>query len=265
MEKNLIKKIIKAVTWILALCMIGKEILIVQTMQSMGNFEMDKFILSILLLLLYVIPIFVFSVFLLRKEKISIEAFLLAFVAGGYIIGSLAGSINYYISNLLLSVEVQWIPSIVPPFTEELLKIGIVLLIAYIFQFKTFKSWLAIGMVVGVGFQFSEDYAYILSEFVDGHRDVFGQAFQRIQFSFSTHWLITGIFAVALYFLWYKKDSIQSYILVYLLLFSWIYHILWNSPFVDGNSWIQPLLSAMGWFTFIFVFYLNKTIEKLKE
>ena len=268
MKKNFLLKITKAIMWLLSIFMIGKELLILQTMFTIESFDIRQFTYSISLLLIYIIPIFTLSIVTLKVEKVPIGAFLLAFVSGGFMIGSFSGLLNYSLTNLLIPKDSSltlWIPSIVPPFTEELLKISVVLLIVYIFKCKTLKSWLVIGVGAGLGFQFLEDYTYILSEFIDGNMNAFNQALQRIQYSFSTHWLMTGIFAAAIFLLIYKRNSVKTYILIYLISFSWIYHIIWNSPYVDYNKLIQPCLGIIGLLTLWYVVRLDNKLSKCSE
>ena len=220
--------------------------------------------------LTYFIPLSVLSCYLLKKEKCSLSYFWLSVFAGATVIGSLAGLLNYWLTDLLKTVVTNqdflnsWAPSLVPPFAEESLKLILALIVAYLVGAEKLSAFILIGLGVGLGFQLSEDYTYVAGSFVEGTVNPVWQAFLRLETAFASHWLLTAMLTGACYILFVQKFKPKPY-LAYVWLFSpFVLHILWNSPWGDGNVLLKLSLTFVSWFLFGSLFHYAFTV-KLRE
>lgn len=130
---------------------------------------------------------------------------LLAAVAcGAFIPAAFAGEINDGFSGLMRHLMGRaysdaWLGSAETGVVEELLKLGTVALLVYLFSRKSRQDYLSIGMSVGMGFQIEEDFSYITESGFKHVSEAFPTALDRIVGALGSHWAYTGLTAVGLY------------------------------------------------------------------
>lgn len=251
--------------------MIYQETLVIRTLDQSGDLNVPGLAGASGMLLIYLVPLFFLGVFMIKKEKISVFYFMTAFISGGFVIGSLSGLVNYHLTDILVKIipfkEVteNWMPSVVPPLTEELLKLTIALLVIYAGNCRTLRSWMAVGLASGLGFQFLEDYTYILGSVIEGEITPFTQSLLRIESAYATHWLLTALSAGACFILICQKDMRKKVISYVLLLSPWALHVLWNSPYIDHNMVLKTVLSFSGWILILWMYLYFEKTDKSKQ
>jgi RsiW-degrading membrane proteinase PrsW (M82 family) len=182
--------------------------------------------------------------------------FVLAFAWGGLGALYLAIPANTAIISILgktAGPDNEWAAAIAGPTTEELLKyLGVVLLVLIArTQFRTILSVVAIGAVVGLGFQVVEDLDYTVNTAISigSPNEVLPVGlmllFRGIVSGLWSHALYTSISAFGLgWFLTRKHKPLAQRLLVaagaYAL--AWSCHFFWNSPLLrTGNIFIDAL------------------------
>ena len=204
--------------------------------------------------LTYLIPLSALACYFLKKEKVRLSYFWLSVFVGGAAIGSLSGFLNRGLTDFLKTVITNqsfinsWSPGIVPPLVEESLKLILALLIAYLVKAEKLSAYILIGFGVGLGFQLSEDYTYVIGSFVDKAENPLTQAFLRLETAFSVHWLLTAMLTGACCILFVKKVKPKPRLAYIWLISPFILHSLWNSPWIDGNTILKLILTLVSWF-----------------
>lgn len=243
--------------------------------------DINKFLILIfcllIIFLIYVLPISFFSFKFAKKHQISLYILIVSFLGGGIIIGSLSGMLNFQFSRIILKLFEKTdisnhISSIVPPIIEELLKIIVVIFVAIIFKLKTIKEWFLVGIFVGLGFQFIEDYSYI-SVTVLGLGDstsVISEVLSRVKISYVTHWMLTSFFASGLALLIYRKDLRKSLTPYLYVILPFVLHAIWNSTWIDAEKGMQIFTSlftviSIGLFINLYDYIKKIEIKYYKE
>ncbi|BEL12989.1 PrsW family intramembrane metalloprotease [Actinoplanes sichuanensis] len=185
--------------------------------------------------------------------------YVLAFAWGGlgalYLAIPANGAINSIVAKTTGSQD--WAPAIAGPTTEELLKyLGVILLVLIArTQFRTILSVVAIGAVVGLGFQVIEDLDYTVNTAISiGSPNevvpvLLTLAFRGIVSGLWSHALLTSISAFGLgWFLVHKHKPLAQRLAVaagaYAL--AWLGHFFWNSPLLrTGNPYLDALTHGL--------------------
>lgn len=209
------------------------------------------------LLLLYLIPFFLFVKWTCKKLKISRLFPLFAFFTGWFIPGWIAGQLNHSFEALFQSMNlsssaIDWCIAVQTPLVEETLKVLTVVWFLILIGKKERKDYLIGGMCAGMGFQISEDLGYIEEQVGGSHKD-FMNAIPftidaRIETSLESHWIYTAIMALGVYYFFQTKDRKKGALLVLVVLAD---HALWDAP-VTENMGAQALLGAVLLFVFFF-------------
>lgn len=244
------------------------------------RFSIYKFIILIfcmsIIFLVYVLPISFFTFKFSKKEEISKYILILSFIGGGLIIGSLAGMLNFQFSRILLKIfggnyDInKHISSIAPPIVEEFLKIIVVVFITIMFKLKTVKSWFFVGISVGLGFQFFEDYSYIAATMMRDTSNVISEVLSRLKISYVSHWMLTSFFAAGVSMFIYKRDLRKSFIPYLYSVLPFLLHAIWNSVWIDSEKNIQILNSlftviSIGLFINLYNYIKKIKIKEYKE
>ena len=125
------------------------------------------FFLATSLTLIYIIPFIVLTLYLKKRFNMPSPAFWMSWFFGLAIpanLGSLGNSgLSFILLNLNLPKEFidNWGGALTAPFTEEISKGLVVLLIVLLLRQISLKSALVMGMIAGMGFQIVEDRFYI--------------------------------------------------------------------------------------------------------
>ncbi len=177
--------------------------------------------------------------------------FVMAFAWGAFGAIYLAANTNTPFINVLsktVSPEfaARWGAAIVGPTTEETLKIlGVILLILIArTQFRTILSVVSVGVLVGLGFQVSEDFSYTLNVAIayPGPNQVAPVlqmlAFRGVLSGLWSHALFTSIASFGVgYFLTRRTKPLATRLAVAIgsFLIAWGCHFFWNSPVGESN------------------------------
>lgn len=248
----MIRKILFSLLTLASLWQLFQEVIVIQYANSSGSSVSVLFQLLALLVIVSGIPLIVLAYLFSKRHTLRFSWFWLSVLFGCFVIGQPAGLLNYSISTLLNQLfpnnafVTVWQASIVPPLVEEALKLGLSLTILYLCQKKDFWHGLLIGGGVGLGFQLSEDYTYVLGEILDQKVEPLSQALLRLETAFASHWLLTAIFTGAICLILFyegkKKKVTYLWLIAPILL-----HVAWNSPFIENNTLFKVLLTITCW------------------
>lgn len=185
----------------------------------------------------------------------ALMPFFMAFVWGGLGAVYLALPANQAVFGILAKIAgpefVQtWGPAIAGPSDEEPLKlIGVILLVLIApGRFRTISSIMALGAVVGLGFQVVENYSYTINSAINHpNTDQLEPVFEMllVRGLFCGPWSHAAYTAIATfgvgYFVTKRNMPLTKRLIVALAFFllAWSFHALWNSPFIasmlEGN------------------------------
>lgn len=216
-----------------------------------------------LLLLIYIIPIIGVTFFLSKIWSIQYRFIIIALLLGGYAIGFLAVELNEFfdiITNHLISndqIYEDWKDAISAPFVEEILKALGVFTLLYLVKAKhNIKMVFVFGISVGLGFQIVEDINYLINQ--ESIAEFNEEVFDRLSYSFSSHWMYTTVFSSGIYSAYKKifKSSFNSLLIIAPLGL----HFIWNSPY--NTELVSLLLTIITVIIFIVLFI---KILKLKK
>lgn len=207
-----------------------------------------------ILLISYILPLSFMSILFLYKKKISLIWFLMSLFFGIFVIGQISGWININVTNLLNQLFPHsdfiknWTPSISPPLFEEVLKFLLAIIIILLAKIHNIWHCLIIGLAVGLGFQISEDYTYLIAAMVDKQSPI-TEAFSRVEFGLATHWLMTSLM-IGSYFL-KQQSKAQKWAINLFILCPIFLHIAWNSPYTDHSILVKMVLFMFSWIIYI--------------
>lgn len=221
--------------------------------------QVQTFLTAIgILIIFYILPISLISIILLNKKKISLKWFLWSLFFGIFVIGQVAGWINIGVTNLLNqlfphSVFIKnWTPSISPPLFEELLKFLLSISVIYLAKIRNIWHCLIIGLAVGLGFQISEDYTYLIAAIIDKQSPV-AEAFSRVEVGLATHWLMTSLMVGSFFLKKYYQP--QNWTINLFIISPVLLHVAWNSPFIDQGNLLKIVLFVLSWIIYVSLLY----------
>ncbi len=225
-----------------------------------------QLLMALPLLLIYIIPFAFFTNYLRKRFDVSKTVFTLTWFLALAIpvnIGSLG---NEFLSLILLKMKLSeqflndWGASLTAPFTEEIAKGIVVLLIVLLFQQRSLKTSLLLGMIAGIGFQIVEDSLYIQQTIFKNDGNGFITAFERIAYSGLSHWVFSAIFAVGLVALFTRNKAISKIRAIFYIIAPIAIHFAWNSPLeFSGNTTLYGIIS------WIILFSIFKTVDQLPK
>ena len=185
------------------------------------------------LLLIYLVPFFLFVRYTRMRAGVPRWLVVLAFASGLFIPSWIAGELNDAADDLLRllaskSFVSTWGDAIEAPLVEETLKLLTVVAVLGLAGRRDGRDWLVGGMCVGMGFQFSEDLGYIEDQIVAGHHG-FETAVpvtldDRISGALVSHWTYTALVAVAIWLLFCQRRRVRGFLLLFVPLLS---HAAW--------------------------------------
>lgn len=201
---------------------------------------------------LYTLPILLFFRRLDLFEELPWSGFALAFAWGGMGAVALALPANQAVQGLcakLISPEfcAKWGPAMAGPTDEEPLKLlGVCLLVLVARnQFRTISSVMAVGAMVGLGFQVVEDLSYTV---IGALNHVSPDEVQPVVTMLVVRGFICGLWshtaytAVASfgvgYFVTRQHEPLGKRLVVAAgaFVFAWSMHFLWNSPLLVSGG-----------------------------
>lgn len=248
----------------LSVLRIKDEYLILKSLVDSGVASSD-FFLGLLSLLIYIIPVTFMVYFLAKRYKLRLRYFIISLFFGSFLISHWSGIVNIkfydFLANIINNKNFMdvWGPSIVPVLIEEVFKLGLSLLIIYIFNIKDIFNILLIGIGVGLGFQISEDYTYILAGLIES-KNVLTEAFSRFTTAFAGHWLLNAFLTTGVgYLLFYKKKR-KEFISYFWIILAFVLHAVWNSIYLEKHPILAFILNPLSW---ALLFKLLKDIDKL--
>lgn len=201
-------------------------------------------------LLIYIVPFGIFVKQIGAKGEMSSRELLAAVFCGAFIPAAFAGEVNDSFDSLMKSMmghsySEAWMGSLEAGIAEELLKLGTTALLVYMWNRKTFRQYLLIGMCVGMGFQIEEDISYITESGFKNVNDAFPTALDRISGALGSHWCYAAVTAAGLYLIVrasgrnHRRKGIGWILLVV------ADHFLYDSPIGDINLFNAILTSAV--------------------
>ena len=205
---------------------------------------------AFLLLLVYIVPFCILMKRLCQKYGMNGFELLAAVACGAFIPAAFAGEINDGFSGLMRHLMGRassdaWLGSAETGVVEELLKLGTVALLVYIFSRKSRKDYLSLGMSVGMGFQIEEDFSYITESGFKHVSGAFPTALDRIVGALGSHWAYTGLAAVGLYLIVHSRSDHHVRKGVFWILYVMANHFLYDSPIGDVNLFSALLTVAV--------------------
>ncbi|MGN0076212.1 MAG: PrsW family glutamic-type intramembrane protease [Parafannyhessea sp.] len=210
------------------------------------------------LLLVYLVPFFVFVRYTRLKSGVPRWFVVLAFFAGWFVPGWLAGDLNDAVSGLIRAAAGKgfantWGDAIEAPLVEETLKLLTLVLVLGLVHLRGARDWLVGGMCVGMGFQVSEDLGYIESQ-VAGSRAELANAVPftlnvRISGALSSHWVYTALVAVAAWLLFCERRRLRGWLY---LLIPVLAHFMWDTPLSAMGALPTAVISLLTAFPFLY-------------
>lgn len=226
-----------------------------------------------ILFLVYLLPISYLTTRFLCKDKRDKLFFILSLLAGAYIIGSLAGILNFQMVRFIRQMIGhssswldQWAGSIVPPVIEETLKALLAAFLIYMSQLNKLSQWVMIGIGVGLGFQLNEDFTYLYAVFVDSDLNFLTELIKRLEIVYVSHYFLTGILLLGIGLLIKKGFKNNEMKIVSFIFGPILLHFLWNSPWLTSDSMLQIgvacLLTVCVWFGYYAYQVLKEVIQE---
>ncbi|GAB2960421.1 PrsW family glutamic-type intramembrane protease [Saccharothrix stipae] len=211
---------------------------------------------------LYTIPVLLFFRSLDLFEQHPPLGYVLAFTWGGFAATYLAISANGAIFSLAAKLggpqyAADWGAALAGPSVEETLKVlGVILLVLVARnQFPTVLSVVAVGAVVGLGFQVLEDLSYSINTAIAFPID---NELLPVAAMLGTRGIVSGIWSHAMftsiaaygigYFLTRRHQPFAQRVGVAVAAFAaaWSLHFFWNSPaFADLGFFVPILIKAI--------------------
>ncbi|MFW5630767.1 MAG: PrsW family glutamic-type intramembrane protease, partial [Acetivibrio ethanolgignens] len=195
------------------------------------------FLLAISMIGFYLIPMALGIYYLKKRWEVSDKPLVISWILGlsatGFLSTIFHMAIGFFWLNIIQAPQEflnAWGGSVSAPFAEELAKYLVVLLVLYFAHEKSLKAtWLS-AIIVGLGFQIIEDISYTSVAVFQENTSGFSSLFERIAYSFGTHWVFTGLFAFGMLVLTRKKLLIPKWKGCIWAISSIALHFLWNSP-----------------------------------
>lgn len=222
---------------------------------------------GLFLCLIYLVPIFHFSTYFIKKFQDSTLFFLISFATGAFITVGLTADLNAYFegiigSHMAADTKEAWQYALASPWVEEIVKGIFALIVLLILNKKEKFHYFFSGIGIGLGFQFLEDFGYILPETMENGamEKIIPNALNRISGSISSHWVYSAIFMVGIYYILREKNPRG----ILLMIFVVVVHFIWNSPLLGnaGESVLSPILTVI---TFVMFLRIGYDIIKEKE
>lgn len=230
--------------------------------EESGAFDYFLALSSCLLLLIYILPLGYLLVRMADDLGVDKRFTGLSLIAGMFIPGFLAALANDRSGEFIRGIfsksfSDSWTLAFTAPFNEEFIKLILVLCLLYLFKKKDLEDFFIGGFAVGLGFQIMEDVSYIGSDGLADMNRLFPLAISRVSGSLSSHWTYTALFCLGFYFI-IKKRKISTGL--FLMLFVFINHFLWDSPFGAFQAFTSFLAASM---LVCMIFMVNKYIKKI--
>jgi protease PrsW len=227
--------------WLYVLLLVGTGLLAVGQQRSLREMAPSGWLLSWLLLALYLVPVFLIVYLVDAYEREPLSLVFGALLWGAVAATSLAGLANHdwgaVVARLLgPDVASRWTAALTAPFVEETLKaVGVVLvyLIARS-EVDDLMDGFVYGAMVGLGFAVVENVFYFVAQFGGQPAGVVGGFFVRVLASgLYGHVLYTGLSGMGIaWFVTRTDQRLGRRLLVAggLCLLAVLGHFLWNSP-----------------------------------
>ena len=229
------------------------------------HYSPSSFVLSLVLLALYAVPVFLLIYYLDLFEREPLSLLLGAVLWGGLVAVSLAGPTNTAWLEIFQKVfgndfAEDWGPAVIGPAIEETLKylgVVVIFLIARNEIDDVFDGFVY-GAMVGLGFTVVEDMSYFFNAFIAnaGAASEFvavleGYFVRVIAGGLYTHVLFTGIAGMGLAYFVTRHDQTfgrRLAVAIGAFLVAVVAHFFWNSPVLESVLGDQP--GAINWIAY---------------
>lgn len=230
---------------------------------------------AVLVTLLYIVPAVWGIAYLSKRWKVPADALWLATLGGLFLPGWLSGYGNEYATQLLQAVFSKDVAELlsgilVAPLVEEVFKLLPLFFILQLLERQSWKSYLLLGAIAGLGFQILEDFAYIQVYLQEGFASTMSGTLGRVFTAHSSHWLYTAIatVGVVLYLRYRKEKPAYARLGLLYILADLGLHALWNSPLTDV-AWELPLpatlISTAGFLVLYHVYHTVVGLDSEEE
>jgi RsiW-degrading membrane proteinase PrsW (M82 family) len=232
-------------------------------------------ILSWLLLLLYVVPVVLVVRWLDQYEPEPRSLLVAAFLWGALVATFFAGLGNELWGAVVTRVAgpefaSRWSDAITAPPLEEIYKyLGLIVFIQIArAEFDDLIDGFVYGALIGLGFAVVEDVMYFMFQFGGTPARVFEGFFVRVVASgLYTHVLFTGIAGIGLaYFVRHSADrprAVRVGVAAGLVLLAIVAHFVWNAPWLNDLPLL--LLTAFKGLPFLFAGILLLRLARRRE
>lgn len=210
------------------------------------------------LLLLYLVPFFVFVRYTRMRAGVPRWLVVLAFASGLFVPGWIAGELNDAADVLLRAATSKafvstWGDAVEAPLVEETLKLLTVLAVLGLAGRHGGRDWLVGGMCVGMGFQLNEDLGYIVDQVASAHHGyetaVAVTLGDRVSGALVSHWTYTALAAVAVWLFFCQRRRLRGLLLVLAPLLS---HAAWDTPLSDAGALFEALICLIAAIPFLY-------------
>jgi protease PrsW len=230
--------------WLYMLLLVGTGLLALEEQRSLREVSPAGWVLSWLLLALYLVPMFLLVYLLDAYEREPLSLVLGAMAWGAVAATSLAGLANHDWGAVVArlggpDLAAQWTAALTAPFVEETLKaVGVVLI--YLIarsELDGLMDGFVYGAMVGLGFAVVEDVLYFVGQFGGQPAGVLGGFFVRVLAAgLYGHVLYTGLTGMGIAWFVTRTDQRRSRRLLVagaLCLAAVLAHFVWDSPLLN--------------------------------
>jgi protease PrsW len=230
--------------WLYVLLLVGTGLLALGEQRSLREMSPSGWVLSWLLLALYLVPMFLLVYLLDAYEREPLSLVLGALAWGAVAATSLAGLANHDWGAVVArlggpDLAAQWTAAFTAPLVEETLKaVGVVLI--YLIARSELNGLLdgfVYGAMVGLGFAVVENVFYFVGQFGGQPAGVLGGFFVRVLASgLYGHVLYSGLTGMGIAWFVTRTDQRLGRRLLAagaLCLAAVLAHFLWNSPLLN--------------------------------
>jgi protease PrsW len=230
--------------WLYVLLMLGTGVLAVAEQRSLREMAPSGWLLSWLLLLLFLVPAFAVVYLLDAYEREPLSLVVGAVLWGAVAATSLAGLANHDWGAVVARLggpdfAAMWTAALTAPFVEETLKaLGVVLI--YLIarsEIDDLVDGFVYGAMVGLGFAVVEDVFYFIAQFGGRPDGVVAGFFVRVLASgLYGHVLYSALTGMGIAYFVSRRDQPTARRLLVaggLCLLAVVAHLLWNSPLLN--------------------------------
>lgn len=206
----------------------------------------------------FFVPFLLLCRALINRLGASWPVFWTALFSGLFMSTIFSSFANEFLDAMWLKVldpqtQERWSAALTGPFSEEIIKAAVAVLVLALFPYRQFRDYLVAGLGVGIGFQIMEDIIYVQpkADEAEALNEVMPQVLTRLSGSLASHWTYTAIIVTGIYLLFRGRRALKG--LAYVLL-PVVLHFVWNSPLAEEQTKFHPLPAILSTATLLLFF-----------